>query len=49
MHGHAIARWAADTTGDDLTVEDGALHTALHRLGKRALLSAEWGLSDNIV
>lgn len=47
MHGYAVARWVADTTGDDLTVEEGALYTALHRLEKRALLSAEWGLSEN--
>ena len=46
-HGYAIARWVADTTGDDLTVEEGALYTALHRLEKRTLLSAEWGLSEN--
>ncbi|MEO7363741.1 MAG: PadR family transcriptional regulator [Gemmatimonadaceae bacterium] len=47
MHGYAVARWVADTTGDDLTVEEGALYTALHRLEKRALLSAEWGVSEN--
>lgn len=47
MHGYAIARWVAETTGDDLTVEEGALYTALHRLEKRALLSADWGLSEN--
>lgn len=47
MHGYAVARWVAETTGDDLTVEEGALYTALHRLEKRALLSAEWGLSEN--
>ncbi len=47
MHGYAVARWVADTTGDDLTVEEGALYTALHRLERRALLSAEWGVSEN--
>ncbi|MGV3709329.1 MAG: PadR family transcriptional regulator [Gemmatimonas sp.] len=47
MHGYAVARWVADTTGDDLTVEEGALYTALHRLEKRGHLSAEWGLSEN--
>lgn len=47
MHGYAVARWVADTTGDDLTVEEGALYTALHRLEKRGFLGAEWGLSEN--
>src|SRR5688500_20269632 len=35
------------TTEDDLNIEDGALYTALHRLEKRGLIEAEWGLSDN--
>jgi transcriptional regulator len=47
MHGYAVARWVAETTGDALRTEEGALYTALHRLEKRALLSAEWGLSEN--
>jgi transcriptional regulator len=46
-HGYAVARWIADTTRDDLQVEEGALYTALHRLEKRRWLSAEWGVSDN--
>jgi len=47
MHGYAIARWIAQTTGDELQIEEGALYTALHRLEKRGMLAAEWGLSDN--
>jgi PadR family transcriptional regulator len=47
MHGYAVARWVADTTGDDLVVDEGALYTALHRLEKRGFLGAEWGLSEN--
>ena len=47
MHGYAVARWIADTTADDLQIEEGALYTALHRMEKRGLLEAEWGLSEN--
>lgn len=45
-HGYAVARWIADTTGEELTVEEGALYTALHRLEKRGWLESEWGISD---
>lgn len=47
MHGYAVARWIAQTTGDELQIEEGALYTALHRMERRGLLAAEWGLSDN--
>ena len=46
-HGHSVATWIRSTTEDDLNIEDGALYTALHRLEKRGLIEAEWGLSDN--
>jgi PadR family transcriptional regulator PadR len=47
MHGYAVARWVREETGDDILIEEGALYTALHRMEKRAWISAEWGLSDN--
>lgn len=46
-HGHAVATWIRSTTDSELSIEDGALYTALHRLEKRGLASAEWGLSEN--
>jgi PadR family transcriptional regulator PadR len=46
-HGHAVATWIRATTEDDLNIEDGALYTALHRLEKRGMIEAEWGLSEN--
>jgi transcriptional regulator len=46
-HGHAVALWIRATSDDDLSIEDGALYTALHRLEKRRLVEAEWGLSEN--
>ena len=45
-HGYGVARWIADTTADELQVEEGALYTALHRLEKRGLVESEWGISD---
>ena len=46
-HGHAVATWIRSTTDSELSIEDGALYTALHRLERRGLASAEWGLSEN--
>ena len=47
MHGYGVAEWIRNRTKDDLQIADGALYTALHRLEKRGLIQAEWGLSDN--
>lgn len=44
-HGYAVARWIEDASGGSLTVLDGALYTALHRLEDRDLIAAEWGVS----
>lgn len=46
-HGYAVASWVRDTTDDKLTVEEGALYTALHRMEQRGWLDSEWGLSEN--
>jgi transcriptional regulator len=45
-HWYAVSTWIRDKTGGALDIEDGALYTALHRLEKRQLLAAEWGISD---
>jgi PadR family transcriptional regulator, regulatory protein PadR len=47
LHGYAVARWVRARTDGVLAIEDGALYTALHRMEKRGLLSAEWGVSEN--
>lgn len=44
-HGYAVARWIEQTSGNSLTVLDGALYTALHRMEDRGLIAAEWGVS----
>jgi PadR family transcriptional regulator len=44
-HGYAVARWIEQSSGEALTVLDGALYTALHRMEERGLIAAEWGVS----
>jgi PadR family transcriptional regulator PadR len=46
-HGYGIARWIQQVTDDILHIEEGSLYPALHRLEKRGLIDAEWGLSEN--
>ena len=45
-HGLSIIDEIRKTSGDFLTVEDGALYPALHRLQKEGLLKAEWKISE---
>ena len=45
-HGYAVGRWIRDSTGEALTVQEGALYPALHRLEGKGLLAEEWGLTD---
>jgi transcriptional regulator len=46
-HGFGVARWIEQVTDDRLTVEEGALYPALHRMRRRGWVEAEWGVSDN--
>lgn len=46
-HGYDITRWIQSTSQDVLTVEDGSLYPALHRLQRKGWISSEWGLSDS--
>ena len=45
-HGYAIARWIQQLTGDVLTVGEGSLYPALHRLEERGWIEAEWRVSE---
>ena len=47
MHGYTISRWLDDRSGGVLTVDGAALYQALHRLARRKLVAAAWGLSEN--
>lgn len=44
-HGYAIARWIEQCTEDALSVEEGSLYPALHRLEERGFVAAEWGVT----
>ena len=46
QHGFGIARWVEAVTGDRLTVEEGALYPALHRLERKGWLASEWRRTD---
>lgn len=45
-HGYAISRWIAQSSDDELKIEEGALYPALRRLEERGLLDSEWRASD---
>jgi transcriptional regulator len=46
MHGYGVGRWIRQTTEDVLTVQEGALYPALHRLQRRGWLDEEWGVTE---
>lgn len=46
-HGYAVTAWIRETTDEELSIDDGALYGALHRLAARGWIAAEWGVSDN--
>lgn len=45
-HGYAIGRFIRETSADVLSVEEGALYPALHRLEKKGMIEAEWGQTE---
>ena len=47
MHGYEIAEWIHATSNEALSVEEGALYPALHRLELRGLLASAWDVSAN--
>jgi PadR family transcriptional regulator, regulatory protein PadR len=47
MHGWGISQRIALRSRDVLTVNQGSLYPALHRLEAQGLIEAEWGLSEN--
>ena len=47
QHGSRVARWIQSTTEDALTVEEGSLYPALHRMERRGWASSEWGQSES--
>jgi transcriptional regulator len=47
MHGYAVARWIQQITHDALSVDEGSLYPALHRLEDKGAVKATWGVSEN--
>jgi PadR family transcriptional regulator PadR len=47
MHGLGVLRWIEQATEQRLSIEEGALYPALHRLEQRGWLDAEWGYTEN--
>jgi transcriptional regulator len=46
-HGWAISERLAQISGAALTIRQGSLYPALHRLERRGWIKASWGLSEN--
>lgn len=46
-HGYGVAEWIEQATGDALSIEEGTLYPALHRLERKGWVKTEWGISDN--
>src|SRR5688572_10938908 len=46
-HGYEIGEWIHAASAEALSVEEGALYPALHRLELRGLLTAAWDVSAN--
>jgi transcriptional regulator len=47
QHGYGVLLRIEQITGGALTIEQGALYPALHRLEHQGLLAYEWGNSEN--
>lgn len=47
MHGWGLAQRISVLSKDVLTVNQGSLYPALHRLEHRGWIDAEWGVSEN--
>lgn len=47
QHGWAIVTRLHQISSEAVLVKQGSLYPALHRLERRGLVEAEWGVSDN--
>lgn len=45
-HGFGVLHWIRDATKGGLSIEEGALYPALHRMERRGWVESEWGLSE---
>ena len=47
QHGWAVAERVQQVSSDVLRIQQGSLYPALHRLERRGLIKAHWGISEN--
>ena len=47
QHGYGVLLRIEQIAGGALSIEQGALYPALHRLEHRGLIASEWGTSEN--
>lgn len=47
MHGWAISERLHQVSRETISIPQGSLYPALHRLERRGWIAAEWGASDN--
>lgn len=47
QHGWAISERVQQMSSDVLRIQQGSLYPALHRLERRGLIKAHWGISEN--
>lgn len=47
QHGWAISERVQQVSSDVLSIQQGSLYPALHRLERRGWIKAKWGISDN--
>jgi transcriptional regulator len=47
LHGYAITQHLATVSDNTLTLPEGSLYPALHRMNQAGWLRASWGASDN--
>ncbi|HEY2459518.1 MAG TPA: PadR family transcriptional regulator [Candidatus Acidoferrum sp.] len=47
LHGHGIAKFIEQSSGDTFRIEHGSLYPALQRLLQEGWVIAEWGISSN--
>jgi len=47
LHGYDVVTRIRQMSDDVLTVQEGSLYPALHRMEERGLIESEWGLSEN--
>lgn len=47
QHGWAISERVQQVSSDVLSIQQGSLYPALHRLERRGWVRAKWGTSDN--